>query len=65
MENEFIKCFSCDVNIPVANIPFFKPYPDSDIVCGMCIKKEYGEKSYDFFKSMAYSLKKSHSLRDN
>lgn len=45
---DFIKCSDCNKSIPKKRVLFAE---FEDIICGECVKKAYGNNSYDFWKN--------------
>ena len=47
--HDYILCTNCSNKIPRERVlgPSFR-----DIICGQCLKKEYGQASYDLIKNM-------------
>jgi hypothetical protein len=48
----FILCCECEGLIPTKRILFQGVFAEEEIICGACIKKNNGQNTYQFWKSI-------------
>ena len=48
---EFVNCYKCNRGIPKKRCLIINSFGE-DIICGICIRKEQGETSFQFFKKL-------------
>jgi len=50
--NETIPCYLCKTEIPANRCLYTTQESKDCMMCGQCLKKEYGEKYYKFVKNL-------------